>query len=621
MTPPIRFMFSRAACAGLTAFVLVHTPGFISTAMGNEANLTIAGTNEADSKDDDSNTRFQVVYPPPEHETTAEQIFLIGTAPSEGDVRVNGEVIDRSPAGHFAPSFPLALGENSFILEYGDQQLEQTVTRLSTEPPAPEGIGFVSESLFPTVDIARLPGERICFGAIAPPNAEVSVTVGAQTLPLLPRLSSVNLPPNFAVLTRQNAPVESTSAEAITYEGCNIFMTPGTLGSPLYHLSLDGEDVSEAAVGSITIFSPNEIQIAEVTEPSGAARTGPSTSYSRLTPLPRGTQATVTGQDANWYRLDYGVWIRDTDVTVRPGTVPPRSLIRSLQSRQRDGWTDVLFPLQVPIPVSVEQRDDTFALTLYNTTAQTDTIFVDADPLIRRLDWTQPTPDRVRYTFHLQTDQQWGYTLRYDDTTLVLSLRHPPILAPEPRPLEGTSFLLDPGHGGRELGARGPTGYPEKDVNLVVSRLLRDELMERGATVYLTRDEDIAVSLGDRMEQIRQLAPTLALSIHYNALPDNGDAINTAGVGMFWYHPQAHDFSVFLHNHLTETLDRPSYGVFWNNLALTRPTTAPSVLLELGFMINPTEFEWIVDPHEQQRLAGAIADGIVQWLQTQQTEQ
>jgi N-acetylmuramoyl-L-alanine amidase len=63
-----------------------------------------------------------------------------------------------------------------------------------------------------------------------------------------------------------------------------------------------------------------------------------------------------------------------------------------------------------------------------------------------------------------------------------------------------------------------------------------------------------------------------------------------------------------------KTLKRPSYGIFWNNLALTRPAVAPSVLLELGFMINPVEYEWIVNPGEQKRLAGAIADGVAEWV-------
>lgn len=183
------------------------------------------------------------------------------------------------------------------------------------------------------------------------------------------------------------------------------------------------------------------------------------------------------------------------------------------------------------------------------------------------------------------------------------------------RPLAGVEILLDPGHGGEELGSKGPTGYPEKDVNLVVSKLLEKELRRRGAIVYMTRERDKEVSLQQRVEMINLVEPAITLSIHYNALPDSGDAINTAGVGAFWYHPQAHNLAVFLQNYLVEKLDRPSYGVFWNNLALTRPHTAPAVLLELGFMINPTEFEWITNPQAQERLANTLADGITEWFQ------
>jgi N-acetylmuramoyl-L-alanine amidase len=61
-------------------------------------------------------------------------------------------------------------------------------------------------------------------------------------------------------------------------------------------------------------------------------------------------------------------------------------------------------------------------------------------------------------------------------------------------------------------------------------------------------------------------------------------------------------------------LSRSTYGVFWNNLALTRPTDTPSVLLELGFMSNPDEFEWVINPKEQKKLAKILAEGITQWF-------
>jgi N-acetylmuramoyl-L-alanine amidase len=563
---------------------------------------------------------LQVVYPPDDHETIADQIFLIGTAPPDGDVTVNGESIPRSAAGHFAPSFPLELGANEFVLRYQDQELVVRVTRQPATPPAPVGASFGEGSLLPPVDLARMPGETMCFGAIAPADATVSVTLAGQTIALQPLLSSVNLPPNYAVLTLQNQPVAEEAAHQ--YEGCTVLSQVGNLGNPEYSLTLGSESTTQTAPGTITVLPTDRIQTAIVTADSGTARTGPSTNYSRLTPLPSGTRAAITGQEGDWYRLDYGAWIAASQVDVVETPVPPRSLIRSIQAQQRDGWTDIRFPLQVPVPISVNQGDRTFTLTLHNTTAQTDTILLNDDPLIQRLDWTQPAPNQVEYTFALKTAQQWGYTLHYEGTTLILSLRHPPDLLAaseqSDRPLEGLTILLDPGHGSEyDLGARGPTGYPEKDVNLTVSHLIRDRLIARGATVYMTREGDADLFPGERVDMINRLQPTIALSIHYNALPDNGDAMNTAGIGTFWYHAQAHDLAVFLHNYLVDELDRPSYGVFWNNLALTRPTVSPSVLLELGFMINPTEFEWIVDPQAQTELAEAIAAGVTAWVHQQ----
>jgi N-acetylmuramoyl-L-alanine amidase len=556
-----------------------------------------------------------VVYPPSEHQTTANQIFLIGTAP-KGEVLVNGKPINRSPAGHFAPSFPLKVGDNLFTLRYQNQQVVIKVQRLSTISAPPKGLAFVPDSLTPSVDIARLPGEIICFGAIAPVNANVSVNLASQTIALLPQSQNIQLPPNSAALIEQNRPI----TESVTgkYAGCTTALQPASLGLPEFQLTIDGKTTSQLGKGKITILSPLELEIAEVTAESGVARTGASTDNSRLTPLPKGTQATITVKEGEWLRLDYGGWINSKETRIFKGVTPPTSIIRSVRARQIPGATEVVFPLQVPVPVSVQQGEKSFTLTLYNTTAETDIIRLDDDPLISRLDWQQVAPKQVQYTFNLKNAQQWGYKLRYDGTSLVLTMRHPPKAQGEQEtPLKGMKILLDPGHGGKELGAKGPTGYPEKEINLLMSKLVRSHLVAKGATVYMTREADIDLGLGDRVAMIDKLSPDLAISIHYNALPDSGDAINTKGIATFWYNAQAHSLALFMHNYLVKKLARPSYGVYWNNLALTRPTAAPSVLLELGFMINPTEFEWITNKQEQQKLAQAISQGITEWLQAQ----
>lgn len=572
---------------------------------------------------------LRVVYPADGYETTATQIFLVGTGDPEQPVTVNGEAINRSPAGHFAPSLPLQLGENVFTLQQGTETLTLRVVRQADQPTLPEGTAFAEGSLIPAQDIAQLPDALVCFGAIAPPASQVSVTLGGRTLFLLPQAAPTQLPPNSAVLADQAEPI--TPAVAQTYEGCGVlrsFMGSATaasseqpgeaiaLGYPQFTLEHNGQRVTQQGPGQVSVLQQELPQIIEVTAEAGTARTGPSTDYSRLTPLPRGARAAVIGRQANWYQMDYGAWIRDTDVRAVPGSVPPRSLIRGITSRSVGDWTEVRFPLQVPVPLSVFQEGDRFTLNLYNTTAQTDTIYLSNDPVIERLDWTQPSPGLVQYQFALKSEQQWGYRLRYEGTTLVLSLRHPPRANPNAdQPLSGITVLLDPGHGGPDdPGSTGPNGVPEKDVALTVTRLLRDRLQQRGATIIMTRDADVDLGPNERAQMIQEMAPDLALSIHYNALPDAGDAENTAGIGTFWYHSQSHNLAVFLHNYLVEEGDRPSYGVFWNNLALTRPNVAPAVLLELGFMINPNEFEWITDPQSQESLADTLADGITQWL-------
>jgi N-acetylmuramoyl-L-alanine amidase len=567
---------------------------------------------------------LKVVYPPPTHETTSDRIFLIGTAPADTEVTVNGQVIrERSPAGHFSPSFPLQLGDNTFTLRANDQTLTLMVKRLPSLSVLPTGLAFAPGSLTPASDRVRQLNEPICFSAIASPQTQVSVQLAKQTIALTPQPQAVALPPNSAVLTQASEP---TTAAGL-YQGCTAFNTPGELGKPIFVARQGTKGISQVGPGQVTILSPQTILVIEVTSEQGVARTGPSTDYSRLTPLPKGTRSQVTGREGEWLRLDYGGWIKQSETRPLVNAGLPRSLLRSVRVKTLVDATEIIFPLQVPVPIALQQGDNHIALTLYNTTAQTDTIAQTPDRILSRLDWQQPSPGQVQYHIQLQHKSQWGYQVRYEGTSLVLSLRHPPKIQTMLRygnPLntgsvvavDGVTILLDPGHGSvNDLGSVGPTGYPEKDVALTVSKLVKVELEKRGFRVVMTREGDDDLYPQDRVKIIENVKPTLALSLHYNALPDNGDAWKTQGVGTFWYHPQAQGLAVFLHDYLVQTLGRPSYGVYWNNLALTRPAIAPSILLELGFMINPIEFEWITNPQAQQQLAKTLADGVALWLQ------
>lgn len=93
-------------------------------------------------------------------------------------------------------------------------------------------------------------------------------------------------------------------------------------------------------------------------------------------------------------------------------------------------------------------------------------------------------------------------------------------LRPQPqRELPGIrTIVIDPGHGGREVGAVGPNGLMEKDLTLAIARKLASSLASKiGARVVLTRDDDSVVSLDQRTAIANQYKADLFLSVHMNA--------------------------------------------------------------------------------------------------------
>ena len=82
------------------------------------------------------------------------------------------------------------------------------------------------------------------------------------------------------------------------------------------------------------------------------------------------------------------------------------------------------------------------------------------------------------------------------------------------------TIVIDPGHGGRDPGAIGPSGLFEKDVTLDIARRLRDRLEKhRQYWIFMTRDDDVNVSLKRRAEIAYQNSSDLFISIHVNYIP------------------------------------------------------------------------------------------------------
>lgn len=262
-------------------------------------------------------------------------------------------------------------------------------------------------------------------------------------------------------------------------------------------------------------------------------------------------------------------------------------------------------------PFTLEQTDPrTLILTLFGppTTPLTPPA---PHPLLTRTD-LHTTPGTTRLTLTLNAPV-WGFSADHDGPHLRLSVRTPP--TPDPaRPLQGRTLTLDPGHGGTQGGGAGSLGTPEKDLVLPITLRAAELLRAQGATIHLTRTTDTTVGLYDRGQLAHDTGSDLLISVHANALPDGRDPRGIRGPELYYTHPQAHPLAAALLAALRAGLPDLGPGAGLKpgaDLALTRPTSQPSVLIETGYLTDPGNLRLLNSPAGQERLAQAIAAGVL----------
>ncbi len=214
--------------------------------------------------------------------------------------------------------------------------------------------------------------------------------------------------------------------------------------------------------------------------------------------------------------------------------------------------------------------------------------------------------------------------------------------------------VIDPGHGGKDPGAVGPSGVREKDVVLSIAKYLRDELEELGFDAVLTRYGDVFLPLSERTQIANRAGADIFVSVHCNA----GRSASAHGTQVFYLSPSRTDearAAAALENRALLLEDQPivdnldelkyimvdmvqsaqqressilAYIIEQNLSDLTGleargPEGAefyvlygafmPAVLVETAFISNADEEKFLAQPQNQRKIARAIAKGIEQF--------
>jgi N-acetylmuramoyl-L-alanine amidase len=193
-----------------------------------------------------------------------------------------------------------------------------------------------------------------------------------------------------------------------------------------------------------------------------------------------------------------------------------------------------------------------------------------------------------------------------------------PLFPPLPRmraaaDLAGKVIVVDAGHGGHDSGALGKV-HREKDLTLKLSREFKRALEERGATVVMTRDADVYVSLQERCTIANNSGADLFISIHLNAMPRPNQQ---SGSETYFHNGQSRRLAQFMHSRLVGTVRGRDGGIRNRRFYVCRHTTMPSVLLEVGYINHVRDEAFLGQPEFHVRLAESLADGVMEYFGTE----
>lgn len=251
-----------------------------------------------------------------------------------------------------------------------------------------------------------------------------------------------------------------------------------------------------------------------------------------------------------------------------------------------------------------------------------------------------------RIVFDLESATEYVISLSADKKTINISIKikastqtptptpkitSKPTPTPTHTPKKFTSasdckIVIDAGHGGSDPGAmgyddEGNLELNEKDVTLAVSKLVCDILKKNGADVYYTRDKDVYVSLEDRANYANKIGATLFISIHCNAFT-NEDVSGTlvmhhTSKDTSEYGVSGREIATNILTYLPKALGTQNKGrMDGSAMYVIRKVDMPSVIVEMAFITNKSDREKLSDGIYQRRAAQAIADGIMDTIES-----
>jgi len=169
------------------------------------------------------------------------------------------------------------------------------------------------------------------------------------------------------------------------------------------------------------------------------------------------------------------------------------------------------------------------------------------------------------------------------------------------------TIVIDAGHGGFDRGGIPGQRVAEKTMALDVAQRLAAILRRAGYRVVMTRNSDVFVTLGQRVRIANSYRGAAFVCIHFNSATRAG----ANGIETYYYSTQSAALAADIHRQVVAGTTCDNRGIRRRGYYVLRRTSVPAVLVECGFLTNPTESRLALQSSYRERLAQRIANGIM----------
>ncbi len=394
-----------------------------------------------------------------------------------------------------------------------------------------------------------------------------------------------------------------------------------TVKSKTYTIKKDCKPANISVEKELEGFDEDSYIYAVVLADGTPLRALPDINAGRLTHLSKDTSLIINGKKGNYYRVllepdKYG-WIDESKVfsqSVVKAPIPATISDVELSSDKNYEYIKISVDLKVPFIVKELGDENGLEVDLFNigSNACDNEIFKSMDSVKNIAIATTQTTKVSKYFIELK-HKNWGYDVYYEDNKLVIKIRKAPKIDLE-QPLKGITIAIDAGHGGDDVGSIGPTGVKEKELTLDMSMRLKSMLEDAGAKVVTTRDEDVSVPLYDRPQIAKDSDALILLSIHANALPDGANPYEKHGTSVFYYNEEAKKLAETIKDTLVSELGTRDDGLRNRSFVITRTTMPLSVLIEVAYMIHPSEYTLLLDEKFRDKAMSAVKNALESYI-------